>query len=292
MVINASLSSSVNRIPAAARRLSAAKAPTNSAGERRGLLRPPASWALSLLRNFPRRSLCIAQMSGAASFDRVFEDINAGGSLRWKMGETVKDWETQHANIAQFLDPSKASPPPRVLVPLAGDCAYVKHGWDKGFDVTAVEWSSVAVETLKKQFERSGVAFHTTKGAAGNGSVVHQGERVRLVVADWDAYASHASSSEAESFDLIFDKDAYGFLGPIRGKPYAKTLCGLLKPGGFIYIEVKNFAGAPSGGPPFHISKDDISSAFVGVPIVKDFGKQPAPYGPNTSQVAHMLKKP
>lgn len=98
----------------------------------------PARCRWRLLRRVS--GIAMASYDGAASFDAAFKDIAAGGSLRWKQGELVKDWETQHSNIVQFVDPAKADSPPRVLVPLAGDCAFVKYGWDQGFDVTAVEW--------------------------------------------------------------------------------------------------------------------------------------------------------
>jgi len=228
----------------------------------------------------------------AKAFDQVYDDIKNGGSLRWKIGEKVKDWETQHDNIKQFLDPQSCGDAPKLLVPLSGDCAYVKHAWDMGFQVTAVEWSSVAVGTLLDQFAASGVSFDVSQGAAGVGTTLHEGERVRLIVADWDAYTAHAEANELASFDIIFDKDAYGFLGPAKGKAYATTLCKLLKPGAFIYLEVKQRADGGSAGPPFHISVEDINASFgaCGVSIEKDFGPQPAPYGPQMTQMAYMLK--
>eukprot|EP00931_Biecheleriopsis_adriatica_P078146 TRINITY_DN51613_c0_g1_i1.p1 TRINITY_DN51613_c0_g1~~TRINITY_DN51613_c0_g1_i1.p1 ORF type:complete len:269 (-),score=50.93 TRINITY_DN51613_c0_g1_i1:189-995(-) len=238
-----------------------------------------------------RESAALSDMT-AESFDQVYEDIKRGGALRWKAGEKVKDWETQHENIRQFVDPQCRGDVPTLLVPLSGDCAYVKYAWDMGFHVTAVEWSSVAVGTLLEQFAASGVSFTTSQGTAGTDTTVYEGERIRLVVADWAAYTAHAEAKELASFDVIFDKDAFGFLGPTRGKPYAATLCKLLKPKAFVYLEVKNRAGGGSSGPPFHISVEDISDSFgsCSVPIVKDFGKQPAPYGPEMTQAAYMLQ--
>jgi len=223
----------------------------------------------------------------AASFDQAFEDIKAGGSLRWKQGELVRDWEMQHANIERFVKPNSER---RVLVPLAGDCAYVKHGWEAGFHMTAVEWSTVAVSMLRKQFESAGVTFSVSTDAMGKGSTVYEGERIRLVVASWEAYAAVA---EEESFDVIFDKDAFGYLGVQKGGPYAAKLCELLKPGGHVYLEVKNRKDGGAGGPPFHISAADIKGAFGarGTPIVHDFGVQPADYGTAMIQVAFMLRK-
>ncbi len=177
---------------------------------------------------------------------------------------------------------------------MSGDCAYVFHGWDQGFHVTAVEWSSVAVNNLKKQFEASGVVFSQSSlsEAAGDGSIVYEAEGIRLVVADWDAYAAWALERQ-ECYDLIFDKDVYGYFGPVKGKPYAQSVCKLLKPRGFVYLEVKNMTNNSGGGPPFHISRLDVDEAFgaCGLGVVKDFGKLHDAYGPAVSQVGYMLQK-
>jgi len=232
--------------------------------------------------------------AGAKGFDQVFEDIQAGGAPRWKVGESVKDWETQHANILEFCRPTDepGGGKARLIVPLCGDAAYVKYAWEQGYHVTAVEWSEVAVGALKKQFEASGVSFTTATGTAGEGTVVHESDGVRVVQSDWESFAAYALAKEADSFDVIMDKDAFGFFGPVRGKPYAAALSKLLKPKGHVYLEVKERADG-SEGPPFHISTDMINDCFAscGVTIVKAFGTQPAPYGPTMTQVAYMLQR-
>lgn len=157
----------------------------------------------------------------------------------------------------------------------------------------ALRRSSVAVDVLRKQFADSGVTLSETKGGAGEGSTVYEGERVRLIVASWEAYTAYAASAEAATYDTIFDKDAYAFLGPAKGAPYAADVVQLLRPGGFVYLEVKNRADGGAGGPPFHVSTDDIAGSFgaAGARVVKDFGTQPAQYGPAMKQVAYMLRK-
>lgn len=67
----------------------------------------------------------------------------------------------------------------------------------------------------------------------------------------------------------------------------------LIRPRGFLYLEVKNRADQSPEGPPFHISREMVEECFgaCGVAIVKDFGKQPAPYGPSMTQVAYMMQK-
>ena len=218
----------------------------------------------------------------------MYEDINNGGSLRWKIGENVKDWEIQHKNIAQFVQPDGGRKT-KMLVPLSGDCPYVKYGWEKGFHVTAVEWSSVAINNLKKQFEASGVTFTET---VEESAVVYDAEGIRLVVADWDNYAAGALAKQ-EAFDVIFDKDVYGFFGPVKGKSYAEIACRFLKPQGFVYLEVKNRADASRNGPPFHITQEDVHESFgpSGVAIIEDFGKLHDAYGPAIFQVGYMLQK-
>ena len=160
------------------------------------------------------KPLPIAKKLSALVFDYAYEDIYLHPEQKkWTQGELAKDYEQQWRNVAHLH-------PKRLLVPLSGDCAFVSHAHKEGsFDhITCVEWSAVA---LKKIADRMG------------GQVPENVDLVESEFFEW------ASSYRGDKFDLVFDKDAFGFTAPQKRAEYCSTVSALVSEGGFVYLETK-----------------------------------------------------
>eukprot|EP00164_Ancoracysta_twista_P018615 GFYU01032326.1.p1 GENE.GFYU01032326.1~~GFYU01032326.1.p1 ORF type:complete len:252 (-),score=40.61 GFYU01032326.1:51-740(-) len=226
----------------------------------------------------------------AAQFDETFKDIYSGGNPRWTSGAASKDWLHKYQNIIEFI-PNHGGM--KLLAPLCGDDYFVKHAWDMGLDVTGVEWSGVAMNKMKEYFsQENSVEFQQPPG--GSDVVQSSSERVSLFNVGWDAFGPYAAANEADKYDIIYDKDAFGYLKPEERAAYVETLDKVLKPKGFIYMEVKNRADGGPEGPPFHVGAEQIEKQWskYGAKIVKDFGVQPGvKLPPGMTHVAFMLQR-
>jgi hypothetical protein len=182
---------------------------------------------------------------GREVFNLAFRSIYNGGPKRWTEGEAVKDWERQCACLDRW-----GLREGRVLVPLAGDVAFVAHAQAK--EAVAVEWSDVALAKLRSRFP---------------GGV--ERENVRLVEAEWYTWAA---AYDGPRFTHVFDKDAFGFQAPAARAKYVSSIARLLAEGAIVYLEVKERQKNKEMGPPFHIGVREIEGAWIGFKIVEKVG--------------------
>jgi len=183
------------------------------------------------------------------AWEDIWTDITNGGNQRWKSGEQetiVYDYIEKQGVISDGM---------KILVPLAGDSHFVPHLWSKGHAVAANEMVPLAVETLKSLCGESHVweVEHVKLG-----SKKHSTEHLTIhecSVFDLDIPAG--------TFDLIYDKDAFGALEIADRSEYLKLMHRLLKVGGYVallcrYREDKDRLA----GPPFHIDADMVVNEF------------------------------
>ena len=202
----------------------------------------------------------------ARVFDYAFEGIYQHPEERkWTQGELVQDWQAQWRNVAHLK-------PRRMLVPLSGDAVFVSYAHQQGdFEqITAVEWSAVALAKIK---ERLG------------------GEKENVSLINSEFYDWHAQYS-GEKFDLVFDKDAFGFMSASNRAQYCEAVSSLVSDGGFIYLETKFKEENRNLGPPFHVDTELILSSWKQFRLVKELGVQPADYRKNKMvQMGYLLRK-
>jgi hypothetical protein len=201
---------------------------------------------------------------GREVFNLAFRSIYGGGPKRWTEGEAIKDWERQCECLDRW-----GLREGRVLVPLAGDVAFVAHAEAK--EVVAVEWSNVAIAKLRSRFP---------------GGV--ERENVRLVEAEWYSWAA---AYDGPRFTHVFDKDAFGFQNPAARAKYVSSVAHLVADGAIVYLEVKERQKNKEMGPPFHIGVSEIEAAWIGFKIVEKVGVLFEYAHEGLLQMAYVLKK-
>jgi SAM-dependent methyltransferase len=107
----------------------------------------------------------------------------------------------------------------------------------QGFDVTAVDFSPVAVEEARKAAEAAGVDVDFIQG---------------------DIFA--LDSSLHYSFDYVVEHTCFAAIPVVMKREYVQVVRTLLKPDG-LYIGIF-FAHGRQGGPPFTTSADEVRELF------------------------------
>jgi hypothetical protein len=192
---------------------------------------------------------------GAEVFDMAFKSIHSGGPKRWTVGQE-NDWERQLSSLKECGLGLNS----RVLIPLAGDVPFAAHVsstverffffflfiilWLIVPSVTAVEWSSVALDKLRSLFPEGKVPSN-----------------VRLEQEEWFSWAAKNASLR---FTHVFDKDAFGFCNVDVRERYVASISSLVAIGGVVYLEVKERLKDVEEGPPFHISEQVITAHWKG----------------------------
>ncbi len=209
------------------------------------LLKEATVVVIALDKSADVQPLPSSETVGRDVFDLAFAGIYAGGAKKWTAGEEQRDCEKQTAALERY-----GVREGRVLVPLAGDVPFVAHV--KAKEITAVEWSSVALDRLRKRFPDGVVP-----------------DNVHLIEAEWYAWAA---AYKGPLFTHVFDKDAFGFCNPTSRSKYVDSVSRLLAVGGVVYLEVKHRLKDKEQGPPFHVGAEEIASSWIGFELTEDLG--------------------
>lgn len=153
-------------------------------------------------------------------------------TTRYGAGTTPWDFQGVPAALSSFLERSPKVG--RVLIPGCGSGYEVEAFSGAGFDVTAIDFSPLAVERAR---ERLGPL----------------GDCVRL--ADF-----FADDSIAGPFDLIYERTFLCSMPPTRWPAYMRRMAQLLSPGGRLVGLF--FYGVEESGPPFPITGVQIGELF------------------------------
>lgn len=79
----------------------------------------------------------------------IWKDILSGGAPRWKNDE-IFEFDTKHLELLRehLSSSSSSSSPSSILVPMCGDCLFIKTSIQNGFKVVGIEYSHDAVQKL------------------------------------------------------------------------------------------------------------------------------------------------
>jgi SAM-dependent methyltransferase len=153
-------------------------------------------------------------------------------SSRYAAGTTPWDFRGVPAGLLDFLRRTPGGG--RVLIPGCGSGYEVQAFYDAGFDVTAVDFSPVAIERARKRLGPLGV---------------------RVRVADFFADEFHSPP-----FDLIYERTFLCSMPPPRWPLYRQRMAQLLAPEGRLVGLF--FYGREPSGPPFPITPAEMDDLF------------------------------
>ena len=144
---------------------------------------------------------------------------------RYETGRTPWNFGGVPADLKAFLKRHPGGG--RVFIPGCGWGYEVQAFADAGYDVTAIDLSSAAVERARK--------------------LVDGDLASRIEVAD---FFSHAAS--AGSFDVVYERTFLCAIPPAQRVPYRDRMAQLLRPGGFLvgyfYYDTTDLDGEPPFG--------------------------------------------
>ena len=224
---------------------------------------------------------------------KTWESILQGGPTRWKV-DNLEIKKRAMARIAEYVASvsKEETKPLKILCPLAGDDPFIQTAWSEGHDVTAIDLVPAAVGVMRQQFGGSEKDW-TVESQDSSASTVwkHKSGRVTLYAGDMLQKRPELNGK----FDVIYDKDSFGALLLELRQPYCQRLSEYCKPHAIVYTEVKNKAGGKeSGGPPFHVEKDDLLEATsfgTHFEHVISFGEIYPLDLPGIKQMGHILKR-
>lgn len=204
----------------------------------------------------------------------------------------------EYVSSAQFsVDAKTENAPLSIFCPLAGDDPFVQTAWLDGHHVTSIDLVPAAVEAMRRQFggsEQDWTRRESSSGDDENSKTIvwkHKSGRVTLYEGDMMQKRPEWNGM----FDVVYDKDSFGALPLDLRQVYCKRLAEYCKPDAIVYIEVKNKSGGKqSGGPPFHIEKEDLmetTSFGTSFEHVAALGEVYELDIPGAKQTAHILKR-
>ena len=162
--------------------------------------------------------------------------------LRWDLDEVappfVRLWEERDI------------PPCRAIVPGCGAGHEVMFLAEKGFEVTAVDYSHGAIKLIKNAFEENNYS----------GEVLQQ-----------DFFELDCNYNE--KFELMLEHTFFCAINPNMRQEYVETAKRILKPGGYLiglFYETNE-----DGGPPFNTHKEDIEKYFSNSFKIESLSKTP-----------------
>jgi hypothetical protein len=145
------------------------------------------------------------------------------------------------ANAAADVGRRRRKDRKRIFVPLGGDCAFICHAYDRGCNVTVVEWCAEPVARIAKRMEERGqpLTATTVAGARGTDVTVHTSADGRVQF--WQCALADCNAP-VDSFDVVYDKDAFHAIPVADRVDYAAaTVSRLRRPFG-----VYNLVGSAS----------------------------------------------
>jgi SAM-dependent methyltransferase len=154
-------------------------------------------------------------------------------TTRYAAGRTPWDFGGVPAALKSFL--ARGSVPARILIPGCGSGYEVEAFPAAGHDVTAIDFSPVAVEQAKKVL----------------GSLA-----ARVVLGDFFTY-----DFGERSFDVIYERTFLCSMTPVRRCDYADRVANLLSPAGRL-IGFFLYGQEAASGPPFPLTDSQAQELF------------------------------
>jgi SAM-dependent methyltransferase len=168
---------------------------------------------------------------------RVGEPLDAGAwDERWRRGDTPWDMSEPTPPLVAAVARGDLAPPARVLVPGCGAGHDVRFLASRGFDVTGVDVSPLALAKARELAARDGVT---------------------AVFAAADLFALPPALS---GFDLVWEHTCFCAIDPSRRDGYVDAVADALRPSG--RLAGLFFAIAPEKGPPFGATAEELRHRF------------------------------
>jgi methyl halide transferase len=152
------------------------------------------------------------------------------GDLGWDLGQVAPPF-------VRLLE-SKSILPGKTLIPGCGRGHEVIYLVENGFEVTAVDYSSGAVDHLKSTVEE---------------------RKLKCKVLHMDFFG--ISSDHNGVYDLLIEQTFFCAISPEQRSSYVSTVARVLKQGGML-AGLFYHTGEKEGGPPFNTTREDILKHF------------------------------
>ena len=159
-----------------------------------------------------------------------WEDLYGHGGDGWELGEPAP-------TLVEFVE---STPPPsgRVAVPGCGRGHDVRFLAGRGYDAVGFDFAPAAVAAARALAGREGVAARFEQR---------------------DVFS--LPTDYADAFDGVWEYTCFCAIDPRRRAEYARVIEAILRPGGWLlacFYPIR----AGGGGPPFPVSKTEVSELF------------------------------
>jgi hypothetical protein len=149
---------------------------------------------------------------------------------------------------------------------LCGDSPAIRYFVDEGFSVTAVDFIEEPLLSLMHGSCRD--LLPATLLSVESSAAIRlplSTERLSLICAD--IFNLPSSVSQA-AYELMYDRAALIALPREARLPYASLIASLIAPGGCLLLEIVDMPGRGEAGPPYSVSRDEVSELFRQFSIV------------------------
>ena len=170
---------------------------------------------------------------------------------RWRLGQIGFHQlavEEQLAKSWSELD----VPTGRVLVPLCGKSLDLLWLWERGLDVTGIELSAVAVESLCRE---QGILARRTPGDALN-----RFDANRLRIFQGDVF--NLRSDMLGKIHAVYDRASLIALPADERVRYVDALIALTQPGTKSLLMTIEYSQQQTNGPPFSVSRAEVQNLY------------------------------
>ena len=172
---------------------------------------------------------------------------------RWERNEIGFHQEAVNPRLQQHLHRMQWPPGANVLVPLCGKTLDLWWLRDRGFHVTGVEISPLAVRDFFSEAAR--VPNIVSRGAFD----VYRVERLQIYCGDFFAL----DRRDLPRVDGVYDRAALVALPPGMRADYVKRISGLVGPGTRTLLITLDYPQREMKGPPFSVPPEEVEERYA-----------------------------
>ena len=170
---------------------------------------------------------------------------------RWRLGQIGFHQQAVEEQLAKYWSELNVSTG-NVLVPLCGKSLDLLWLRDRGFRVTGIELSAVAVESL---FWEQGIL---ARRLAGDGIDRFDADRLRIFQGDLFTL----DNARLGNFHAVYDRASLIALPEEVRVRYADALAGMTQPGTKTLLMTIEYAQQQADGPPFSVSPSEVERLY------------------------------
>jgi len=164
-----------------------------------------------------------------------------------------------HENLVEFFGQcATLGQLTNALLPLCGKAVDMKWLYDQGCRVCGVEISELPAKAF---FEEQNIKYERTVPETAENFVLYQSEDKKISIYCGDFF-QFSKATVGYQFDFVWDRGAFVAINVSDRKRYVETVRNLLLPTGRILLSTVNYDPAKYGGPPHHVTPEDITSCY------------------------------